>query len=286
LARTSIDDVITWSEVFRRPASGEQFQGPNFLRPYQFALLGAELLRRGPETTIRMPDYLVGYAARMRLWQATGRECPVTVRERNPGGRFHPLSPIRAEADVENTATAVTDVFRQAGTRDAETIQAISTVLSEIFGNCYFHSESATDIRGLACAQTWPAIRLAQIAVADIGIGIRASLAANPAYADRLASGNALELATELGVTSKPHGAHAGYGLAVARQLMEMHDGRLLVVSGNEAFGASNRGYRRKNLDAAMPGTLVVLEWNTAEPLNIGKVYASWPTSGDVDELF
>lgn len=233
-----------------------------------------------------MPAALAPYAARMRLWQALGLECPVSVRERNPGGKFHPLTPIRRESDVENTAEAVTDVFRKAGTTDHETIQAISTVLSEIFGNCYFHSESGSDIRGVACAQTWPAANLAQIAVADIGIGIRASLAANPHYAARLASENALQLATELGVTSKPNGAHAGYGLAVARQLMELHDGRLLMLSGAEAFGASNRGCRRKNLETAMAGTLVVLEWSTVEPLNVGKVYASWPSSGDFDELF
>jgi hypothetical protein len=177
-------------------------------------------------------------------------------------------------------------MFRASGTKDQKTLSAIGISLSEIFGNCFFHAEAGTEICGLACAQAWPAARLAQVAVADIGIGVRASLNANPQYRGRLATENANAIATELGVTSKPAGPHSGYGLAVARQLMEKHAGNFMLLSGNEGFRATSRAAWARELQAGWNGTIVVLEWCTDRPFDIGAVYGSWPSDGDSDDLF
>jgi len=284
---TTLEDVEWWVEQIMSSKPGVEFHGPTFLRPYHFAVL-ANQVHRLDATRVTVPKAFQGYASRMRLWQSVGLEPPNKVTERNPGGRFHPLSPIVSEMTAQNIARDILAVFRGAGTSDKATLNAIDTALSEIFSNCFFHAEAGREICGLACAQSWPYARLAQVVVADIGIGIRSSLGANLAYSERLKSENAAELATELGVTSKPApgGAHSGYGLTVARQLMEKHGGSLLLLSGNDGFRATEHGSQARELRVPWRGTIVALEWRTDRPFDIGAVYRAWPKDGDEDEFF
>jgi anti-sigma regulatory factor (Ser/Thr protein kinase) len=284
---TTLEDVEWWVEQITNSKPGVEFHGPPFLRPYHFAVL-ANQVHRLDATQVTVPEAFQGYASRMRLWQSVGLEPPTKVNERNPGGRFHPLSPIVSEMTAQNIASDILAVFRGAGTSDKATLNAIDTALSEIFSNCFFHAEAGREICGLACAQSWPYARLAQVVVADIGIGIRSSLGANLAYSERLKSENAAELATELGVTSKPApgGAHSGYGLTVARQLMEKHGGSLLLLSGNDGFRATEHGSQARELRVPWRGTIVALEWRTDRPFDIGAVYGAWPQDGDEDEFF
>jgi anti-sigma regulatory factor (Ser/Thr protein kinase) len=282
--RTSIDDIAWWVAQLEKGRTQEVFEGPQFVRPHHFVALACEVHRRRA-TTIKVPERLQGYAARMRLWQSVGLECPTPVNERNPGGRFHPLTPISSEATADDLAESVKGLFQACGTNDQKTLSAIGTVLSEIFSNCYFHADAGATICGLGCAQSWPHAQLAQVAVADIGIGIRASLGANPAYHGRLARENANALATELGVTGKPQGRHSGYGLALARQLMEKHDGNLLIVSGTEAFRAQSHEHQVRELPSPWAGTMVVLEWDMARPFDILSVYNEWPSDEESDGL-
>jgi len=263
-----------------------EFDGPAFLLPYHFSVLGCVVQERGI-TQIEVPERHRLYASRMHLWQSLGLEPPVRVNENDAKGRFHPLAPIVSEESARIIAEGVARVFEAAGTADEMTLNAISISLSEIFANCHFHAETDDRIKGLACAQSWPGAQRAQVAVADVGIGIRASLANNPAHTARLIGGNANELATELGVTSKPKGPHAGYGLAIARQLMEHHGGNLLVLSGSEAFRVYRAGWHleRRVLHPAWRGTIVILEWSTAVPLDIGAVYRGWPKVGESDDF-
>jgi anti-sigma regulatory factor (Ser/Thr protein kinase) len=288
MARTTLEDVAWWIAQLEmgRTQQGE-FDGPAFLRPHHFVVLACEVHRRRA-TAVTIPQPLQGYAARMRLWQSIGLTCPMQVNERNPGGRFRPLTPISSEATAQALADDITEVFNVCGTEDKKTLGAINVTLSEIFSNCFFHAEACDGearICGLACAQSWPHEQLAQVAVADIGIGIRASLGANPAYVSRLAQENANAVATELGVTGKPQGRHSGYGLALARQLMEKHDGNLLIVSGTEAFRATAHGVEMKQLSSPWAGTIVVLEWDMARPFDILSVYSEWPSDEESDEL-
>jgi hypothetical protein len=283
---TQIDSVVDWYATLDGAALGGEFSGPRFLRPYHFALLATAALRRGAQH-VGVPQSLEGYAARMRLWQSIGFDAPARVNERNPGGRFHPLTPITSEESAEACADAVKSVFKSGGTRDRRTLDSVGIMLSEIFGNCHFHSSAAGGIRGLACAQTWPAGDLAQVAVADTGIGIRSSLSANPNLADELERCNATELATRLGVTGKPMGQHSGYGLTVARELMEQARGRLIVLSGSEGFLASESGHRSMNLRCNVAGTVVIMEWRLSTPLDTRQVYGGWPDAGgDANDFF
>jgi len=150
--------------------------------------------------------------------------------------------------------------------------------LTEILGNCFAHAAVTPNCKGMTCAQTWPRGNLVQIAVVDPGIGIRASLSENDRLKPRLSKENACELATELNVTGKPNAGHSGYGLTVAKELMAHNGGNFVLMSGTEAYRRqADREIRRDLPGASWHGTIVVLEWRTDRPLDIGAVYESWP---------
>ncbi|WP_234409370.1 hypothetical protein, partial [Ideonella sp. B508-1] len=113
--------------------------------------------------------------------------------------------------------------------------------------------------------------------LADAGIGVRRSLAGNPDLADRLRTENSCSLASEFGITSKPGKGHAGYGLALTRQLLEKAGGRLILVSGDEAFQVNGSRTSDVPIPTAWGGTLAVLEWKTDRPMRLRDVYDSWP---------
>jgi hypothetical protein len=119
---------------------------------------------------------------------------------------------------------------------------------------------------------------LAQIAIADHGIGIRKSLekAETVEVRNRAATSNACEIATELGLTSKPSG-HAGYGLALARQMLENNEGTLIVCSGQEWFVSEKGKTSHGSMGVNWQGSLIVCEFNTNKPLSTADVYAQWP---------
>jgi signal transduction histidine kinase len=210
------------------------------------------------------------------LWQAIGRQPPVVVTEYNAVGKFQPIEPLVDQNAVDETSESLVQIFRRGGIGEGA-IDGARTVSMELLGNCFAHAESDNGLHGLACAQYWPNGNMAQIAICDSGIGIRASLAQNPRYIEALMTRNACEYATEYSVTSKPGRGHSGYGLTLARDLIEQAGGTIFVVSHGEYFFSSGCVSGNGQMPTALNGTLVILEWDTTVPLNLGQVYDAWP---------
>jgi len=279
MEQTQLGEVGWWTQQIARGLASGKFDCPRFLKPYHFALLGSAAQRAGLAQLV-VPEELRGFAARMHLWQAIGLTPPVNVRERDPEGRFLPLAPLLAEAELYNYAERLRQIAKWQGEVDKETLNSLDILLHEILGNCFHHAAVQPGCFALTCAQAWSSGSLAQVAIVDPGVGVRASLAKNSDLAARLLAENACSLATELHVTGKPIG-HSGYGLALARQLVVQNGGNFILASGREAFQANSRGTREANLHAPWEGTIVILEWRTDRPLDVGSVYASWPQSDD-----
>lgn len=278
--------VLQWLDQLDRLRRDARCSCPTFLRPYHFASL-ALTLAQGRAVALQVPQPLVQYAARMQLWHAIGLEPPVATNLYVPDeGRALPLVRIDDRNLIPETAASLADITARYGADD-ETREAVRTSMMEILENCFAHAEVDGALKGVACAQSWPGANLAQIAIADCGIGIRRSLLANEALRPILEEGNSCEIATRLGVTSKPERGHAGYGLALTRQLLEHAGGRLIVVSGTEWMQARGQRLSTGTTDIGWNGTLAVLEWRTNVPLRLKDVYSSWPlpTGFDHDDF-
>lgn len=282
---TSIKSVQSWIAALHELVTTGNCRDPDFFRPYHLALMGM-FLRLNPVAGLALSPKLEGYASRMHLWDAIDCPPPVRVNELDSTGRFQPLVMLRNPEAVDETSRSLLEIFKGAGADD-QSLKSADNVVSELLGNCYAHSEVENGMYGLACAQLWSRGNKAQIAIVDTGVGIRHSLQASGLYNEELRTANACELAAEYTVTSKPTRGHSGYGLTLARDLLELNRGALFVVSHDEWFAVRGGCRASGDLECRLPGTLVLLEWNTDIPLDSKKVYDSWPLpEGMTDDDF
>lgn len=276
---TTQPEIYWWLQQLESLKSDRQCTSPQFLRPFHFVTL-AIALKTQPVGNVRLPDHLMTYAARMRLWEAIGRQPPVSVNEHDASGRFVPIEALRSRDDVHACSARVAAVARNSKL-SSNGIESLSTALSELIDNCYAHADLHVDqLQGLACAQYWQRGNLLQVAIADAGKGIKANMleADTQPIRERASTSNACALATELGVSSKlGSGDHAGYGLALARQLADLNGGTLLVWSGSEWFHSHNGQTTEGDSSISWRGTLVVAEFVTDNQLSAQSVYSTWP---------
>lgn len=278
MTKTSIQELHEWLSQLQALVETKACKSPAFLRPYHLVTL-ALVLKEQRAAEVGIPNHLMDYANRMHLWQAIGLQPPASSKgERDPSGRFLPVEPLVSRDAVYECSKRLAGITEQANLDEASQ-RSLDTSISELVDNCFAHSGlTAPHLHGVACAQLWLKGNLGQIAIADKGMGIRRSLesAETEEVRRRVSTSNSCELATELGVTSKPS-HHAGYGLALARQLMQQNAGTLMVISGQEWFCGSGNSTRTGNRGVNWPGTLIVCEFNTERPLRVSDVYASWP---------
>jgi hypothetical protein len=110
-----------------------------------------------------------------------------------------------------------------------------------------------------------------EIAIVDLGVGVRRSLAHNPDYAGIATDVGAIRTALEPRVSSTPE-RNAGIGLYITNLLLHSNGGQLLVRSGR---GAILRGAIdvEEELDIDFPGTIVAIRAHTDAPLDMDHVY-------------
>jgi hypothetical protein len=209
---TRISEVESWLTVLGQIRQSGTYQPPGFLRPYHL-LTFALVLKAGKFTGVRFPEKFENYAITMGLYEAAGIPPPRTVHKTNCAGRFQRVTALSEPATVTDVAASLSRLcLPQAATK--ETGDSLETSIVELLENCYDHGRGHIgDIHGLAAAQAWFNGDLAQIAIADTGIGIRARLMENPDLHGLLASENACELATRYGITADAS-CHGGYGLS------------------------------------------------------------------------
>lgn len=283
---TPISEVQGWLGQLSELVTHKTCRAPEFFRPFHFVSLALVLKARRAQD-IQLPDTLHDYAARMHLWEAIGLRPPRRRgQERDAVGRFLPIEPLRSRAHVEDCSDRIADIAQRARATE-ESRRSLSIAVSELMDNCFSHAGAGNDgLHGLACAQFWPRGNLMQIAIADMGIGVRATFeqADRDEFRSRVQGANCCTLATELGASSKLDNGHAGYGLALARQLAEQNKGTITVYSGHEWFH-STRGTCTEGAHAVpWNGTMIVAEFDTTTPLSTQAVYQTWPTVRGYDD--
>ncbi|CZP46164.1 Histidine kinase-%2C DNA gyrase B-%2C and HSP90-like ATPase [Legionella pneumophila] len=250
-------------------------RSPGFWKPYHLVTTGLTMKRVGAKN-FTLPEEFQSYAARMKLWDSIDIDPPLIVNSRNTNGRFLPVHSFnRSYRDVISVGNKLAEVVIQ--TASLEYQDTINICLQELVNNFFDHANAEDNFPCLVAAQSWPKGGIVQVAIADSGIGIRNSLSKDDSLVEELKKGNACEISSRYGVSSKLNNGHSGYGLTLAKDLMKQANGRFILVSGNEIFIAS--GDDEKALISTNPwtGTLLVLEWKMNVSLNSINVYNNWP---------
>ncbi len=270
---TTIYDVREWLHALNLGAQTGNLACPKFLKPYHLVTLALMLKQRNAQW-LELSEEIESYALRMGLWDAAGIIPPYEMTQNPTQNKFLPVAALEDPSAISLVAKNLIHlVYQQKFGIDS--FESVEIMLMELIENTYKHARVQNQLNGLVCAQSWPRGDLAQIVFADTGIGIRNSLYENPHLRDKLAHMNPCQLASELGITSKPN-AHSGYGLALTKGLITQGKGSMIIISQHEGY-CVNAGKEITFQVPAWQGTLIILEWPIHQKLDVGAVYASWP---------
>jgi hypothetical protein len=179
----------------------------------------------------------------------------------DPGQRLVlKIRSLGSESEVDVVANEVLDRLQDSKIGSANLYPVVSEVFAELALNAVQHSDSSIAAFGLIQFYESESGRRFICAVADGGIGIRATLERNPGLRQRVPyEWNAIDLALEEGVsgTGSPSRGIGLYGVAdemtkPGRQLI-IHSGNGLLIAGG-----NSKQTRATRCAVPFPGTLTV----------------------------
>jgi hypothetical protein len=225
-----------------------------------------------PGSILTLPDSksVSNYVQRMDLVRilAFPEEVEEPFERRPPVG-FRPCREFVTSDECAEVARSLTDALTETCETDATARAAIRICLDELVENVVHHAD--TPLGGFAAAQGWKRSSQFEIAIADLGVGIRGSLTNNPDYADIEDDVTAIRMALRPRVTATPE-RNSGIGLYVTRALLRANGGGLVLRSGRAAVYSGAHEREEPSLDH-FPGTLAALRARIDRPLNIRDVY-------------
>ena len=242
-------------------------QAAAFIDPYGAACLclaARQLAERQRRLVVVLPSHRraqtmviqTGLTNVLRQW-AEVRNLP------GPGSRDErsgalPISPIRSRSDVQAVLAYLINLAQQRLGFDQGDVLDASKVVSELCYNVVDHSQAD----GLAVAQISrdrQGQRYVSLAVADAGVGIRASLAARHPEAAEWRHGEAIQRALG-GLSSRTSGG--GAGLRSIDAVVHRYGGRLAIRSGDERLYISADRQPLTLAGAWFPGTQVGISFS------------------------
>ena len=167
------------------------------------------------------------------------------IPERPPERPMVPCRYFDSESDVEQIANQMEEDFETVLPGRGSILGTCHTAFSELATNVIYHAESGG---GYVLAQqyNYSSGPMVEIAVADCGIGIQASLQKNQKYNHILSDEDAIEEAIKEGVSSLED-SYRGYGLYHVTHDVKGNDNRQLTIrSGCGTMVLQGNGNVRK----------------------------------------
>ena len=218
----------------------------------------------------------VQYLARMNFHKHLGISEPAFTRHTEVG-RFIPIRLIRSHDDVHETVNAISDLVLHQFDRAPEFIPAMEWAVNEIIDNIVIHSE--TKIPGVVCAQYYPGRHGLDIAVYDMGLGIKATIGTTHNADTHRA---AISKSIERGIT-RDSNIGQGNGLAGTVEIAIQNKGYLNLWSGDSVFRVASGDPQDFLTIPTLPGTGIKLCLNTENPVDLSKTWIGAPTWSYID---
>lgn len=161
-----------------------------FLSPSALALLIAALKRvrdlgLATEGSLVYPPNsppVRNYLMRMNLIRALVNEDTPEPFSRNTPHGFRPCQHFTGKDDYWKVASSLAEALAERAQTDEVARASVRICLDEIAENVVHHAD--TELGGFAAAQGWKKSCEFEIGIVDLGVGVRASLTKNPAFAD------------------------------------------------------------------------------------------------------
>ncbi len=245
-----------------------QFQPATFMTTSALAQLCSwGLLRKARGCTFRFlgERTALSYPSRVDLFKHLEFDYEETFARHDESGRFIPLRLLTDRgASLAGAVEAVCELVSRHvdGTRDF--LPALRWVVQELTDNVGNHAESPTS--GVFCAQLYPKIRRVEIAISDMGRGIKASLSGR--YPKIWSHGDAITKAMKPGVT-RDLAAGQGNGLSGSQEIIMANGGGLNIWTGDADLAFDQGRKKGFRLGPEFPGTGVFISLRTNHPVDL-----------------
>lgn len=241
-----------------------------FLAPW-----GALHREAGRRIHLRGDEKAIGYLARMGIHERWGIERPSTRRPSKDRAPHLPLFSISSDDHVDHAVDRLCELLLDTFEHAAELVPFVEWIANEIAGNIVTHAQSP--VPGALCAQVHPRKHRVDIAICDVGVGIRASLGTTQTLSSH---GAAITTALGRGVTRDP-AVGQGNGLAGAYELTRRNAGRLRVWSGDATFRLDRGDARGFVVGPDLPGTGLLFALDTRHPVRLEDTWLGHYGAGD-----
>ncbi|EDN69372.1 ATP-binding region, ATPase-like protein [Beggiatoa sp. PS] len=132
--------------------------------------------------------------------------------------------------------------------------------LYEIYLNAVEHAETQQDV--FSCGQFFPRKQQLDFCITDLGIGIKENIKRKIALT--LKPEEAIDWAMQPDNTTRK-GESGGLGLKLIREFIVRNNGRIVIVSDAGYWELQGGQITKKCFDCPFPGTVVLIEVNTAD---------------------
>lgn len=199
-------------------------------------------------------------------------DVPEPFSRKDPVG-FRPCAHFTNAAESIAVAREMTQALSERAKIEGTSRNALEVCLHELNENVVYHADCRFGgFTAIAASRKRGEV---EIGIVDLGIGVRASLAKNPEYADIESDAEAVRRAMMPTVTSTPD-RNSGYGLTWTQLMLLTNGGSMRLRSG---YGAATLGlgaggaFRFESKDAHLPGTLVSMRARLDRPLDASEVW-------------
>lgn len=132
----------------------------------------------------------------------------------------------------------------------------------EIFNNVKEHTHS---LKIYTCGQYFPRSSLLYFTVVDSGETIPYNVLSYFNDINEAVPEKTLEWAIQEGNSTRITATPGGLGLSLLRDFIELNQGKLYIVSGNETYEKLGSNDRHKYMDYDFPGTIVTVAFNLSD---------------------
>lgn len=254
--------------------------------------------RANPETTVSCNGFHnKEYAANMAFFRAFGLRHGREPNCIDGNERFVPYTILRTQTIVdearkdweveqeiiERRAEHLAKILAQEETGNL--VDALTFSVREIMRNVFEHSESKSIEY---CAQFWPSYSKVEIAIADNGIGLKASLISNP-FIQVDSDSDAIQQALMPAISSKNFEGvrvdrnnpwhNSGFGLYMSSRICRL-GGSFLICSGDHGISLNEYGKTHIELGHRLKGTAVRMVLNTNKLMELSGMLAKFRSEG------
>lgn len=235
------------------------------------AAWGLERIRAGQRLLLRGDKDSESYLARLDLHRHWGLDFDPGKRQAETG-RFLPLRLVASESDCLPVVDAICGLVVHQFDNAAAFVPALEWAAYEIVDNILLHAQIRSP--GAVCAQYFPEGHRLDVAICDLGRGLKASLEES----HRLwGHGDAIRTALQRGVTRNPEEGQ-GNGMAGAQQIVLSNAGGLCVWSGDTIYTIEH-GQEEGFTDCpSVLGTGVFFSLDTRRPVDLRQ---TWIAGGE-----